>query len=190
MSYLKDDYYVDRVLQGDHSSYAMLVERHKDMVFTLALRMLKNREEAEEVAQDAFLKAYSSLKNFRKDSKFSTWIYRIVYNLSISQLRKSKAQQYPLDDEQRHFELEDTHQKMDRLEQSDRKKFIQQALDKLTYDEQTIITLYYHDDLPVNEIADITQMSTSNVKVKLYRARKRLHAKLGDILKQEINSLL
>jgi len=190
MSYLKDEHYIERVLQGDHSSYAMLVERHKDMVFTLAYRMLKNREEAEEVSQDAFIKAYSSLKKFRKDSKFSTWIYRIVYNLSVSQLRKNTNPTRSLDEVERPMDVEDTHQKMDRLEQDDRKKFIQQALASLSYDEQTIITLYYQDDLPVGEIAEITQMTSSNVKVKLHRARKRLHTQLGDILKQEINSLL
>jgi len=185
-----DEYYIDRVLQGDHSAYAMLVERHKDMVFTLACRMLKNREEAEEVAQDAFLKAYSSLRKFRKDSRFSTWVYRIVYNLSVSHLRKNRKQMHSLDDEAHHLDLEDTHQRMDNLEKGDRKKYIQQALFQLSYDEQTIMTLYYQDDLAVDEIADITQMSQSNVKVKLHRARKRLHDHLGQILQHEINSLL
>jgi RNA polymerase sigma-70 factor (ECF subfamily) len=185
-----DEYYIERVLQGDHSSYALLVERHKDMVFTLAYRMLKNREEAEEIAQDAFLKAYSSLKNFRRKSKFSTWIYRIVYNLAVSHLRKNKKQVQSLDDQEHPLNLEDASEKMDSLEAGDRQKFVQQALSKLSHDEQTIMTLYYQDDLPVGEIAEITQMTQSNVKVKLHRARKRLHDHLGHILKHEINSLL
>jgi len=190
MAAQKDEYYIERVLQGDHSSYALLVERHKDMVYTLAFRMLKNREEAEEIAQDAFLKAYSSLKNFRKQSKFSTWIYRIVYNLAVSHLRKNKKQVQSLDDDEHPLDLEDTQQKMDSLEEGDRQKFVQQALSELSYDEQTIMTLYYQDDLPVGEIAKITQLTESNVKVKLHRARKRLHEHLGHLLKHEINSLL
>lgn len=190
MNRTKDEYYIQRILQGDHSSYAMLVERHKDMVYTLAFRMLKNREEAEEIAQDAFLKAYSSLKKFRRDSRFSTWLYRIVYNLCVSRLRKSKKQVHSLDEPDRQPELQDTSYRMDSMEEADRQKFIRQALTNLAYDEQTVLTLYYQDDLPVAEIAEITQMTPSNVKVKLHRARKRLHAQLGDILKQEINSLL
>lgn len=185
-----DEYYIERVLQGDHSSYALLVERHKDMVYTLAFRMLKNREEAEEIAQDAFLKAYSSLKNFRRKSKFSTWIYRIVYNLAVSHLRRNKTPFQSLDDQEHPVNLEDAQEKMDSLEAGDRQKFVQQALSKLSHDEQTIMTLYYQDDLPVGEIAEITQLTQSNVKVKLHRARKRLHEQLGHILKHEINSLL
>ena len=185
-----DEYYIERVLQGDHSSYAMLVERHKEMVFTLAYRMLKNREDAEEISQDAFLKAYSSLRKFRKDSKFSTWIYRIVYNMAVSQLRKNKREIHSLDDQERQVDLEDTHEKMDQLEAVDRQKYIRQALEQLNPDEQTIMTLYYQDDHSVGEIADITQMTHSNVKVKLHRARKKLHATLGDLLQHEINSLL
>ncbi|MFW6101986.1 MAG: RNA polymerase sigma factor, partial [Bacteroidota bacterium] len=103
-----DEYYIERVLQGDHSSYATLVERHKDMVFTLAYRILKSREDAEEISQDAFMKAYRSLKKFRKEAKFSTWLYRIVYNLCVSRLRKNKKQIVSLDDEDKNIDIEDT----------------------------------------------------------------------------------
>ena len=185
-----DEYYIERVLQGDHSSYAMLVERHKEMVFTLAYRMLKNREEAEEISQDAFLKAYSSLRKFRKDARFSTWLYRIVYNLSVSQLRKNKKEVYSLDDDDRTIEPEDTGSKMDRLETADRQKYMKQALEHLSPEEQTIITLYYQDEQSVGEIAEVTALTSSNVKVKLHRARKRLHAHLASILQHEMNSLI
>ncbi len=190
MGHIQDEYYIDRVLQGDHSSYAILVERHKDMVYTLASRMLKNREEAEEVAQDAFLKAFRSLKRFRKESRFSTWLYRIVYNLCVSHLRKNKKQVQSLDDNNYHVDPEDPHQKMDQLEASDRSRFIRQALERLGYDEQTIITLYYQDDQSIAEIAEVTLLTQANVKVKLYRARQKLHQHLGNILNHEINSLL
>ena len=190
MSSFSDEYYIERVLQGDHSSYATLVERHKDMVFTIAYRMLKSREDAEEISQDTFMKAYQSLRKFRKESKFSTWLYRIVYNLCVSQLRKNKKQINSLDDEEKTIDIEDTHNKMEQLEAKDRSHYISQAIARLNYDEKTIITLYYQDELSVDEISDITQLNHSNVKVKLHRSRLKLYDELSKILKHEINTLL
>lgn len=190
MDSLSDEYYIERVLQGDHSSYATLVERHKDMVFTIANRMLKNREDAEEVAQDTFMKAYRSLRKFRKESKFSTWLYRIVYNLSVSQLRKNKEQISSIDDEEKNIDIEDTHNKMEQLEAADRNHYINHAIANLKHDHKTIITLYYQDELSVDEISRIIQLTHSNVKVKLHRARLKLYEELNRMLKHELNSLL
>ena len=190
MSSFSDEYYIERVIKGDHSSYATLVERHKDMVFTIANRMLKNREEAEEVAQDAFMKAYRSLKKFRKESKFSTWLYRIVYNLCVSQLRKNKTQIQSLDDEEKNIDIEDTHKKMEKLEKKERSKYINRAIDNLNPEEKTIITLYYQDELSVAEISEVTRLTQSNVKVRLHRSRLKLYDELNRILKHELNTLL
>lgn len=190
MESYSDEYYIERVLQGDHSSFATLVERHKDMIFTIANRMLKNREEAEEISQDTFLKAYRSLRKFRKESKFSTWLYRIVYNLCVSQLRKKKQSVDSIDDEGKHIDIEDTQDKMKQLEKQDRKRFIDQAINRLNYDEKTIITLYYQEELSVDEISEVTRLTHSNVKVKLHRARNKLYGELNAILKHEINTLL
>ncbi len=190
MSSFSDEYYIERVLNGDHSSYATLVERHKDMVFTIANRMLKNREDAEEVAQDAFMKAYRSLRKFRKESKFSTWLYRIVYNLCVSQLRKNKKQIHSLDDEEKNIDIEDTHNKMEQIEEKERTRYINQAIENLNPEEKTIITLYYQDELSVAEISDVTQLTQSNVKVRLHRARLKLYDELNRILKHELNTLL
>ena len=77
-----DEYYIDLIINGDTNAFEVLVDRYKDMVFTLTLRILKNREEAEEAAQDTFMKTYKSLSRFKGDSKFSTWIYKIAYNTS------------------------------------------------------------------------------------------------------------
>ncbi|MFP4622052.1 MAG: RNA polymerase sigma factor [Bacteroidales bacterium] len=185
-----DEYYIERVLQGDHSSYATLVERHKDMVFTLAYRILKSREDAEEISQDAFMKAYRSLKKFRKEAKFSTWLYRIVYNLCVSRLRKNKKQIVSLDDEDKNIDIEDTHSKIEQLENEERNRYVNQAIENLNDDEKTIITLYYQDELSVEEIAEITQLTRSNVKVKLHRSRLKLYEELNKVLKNELNTLL
>lgn len=191
MDHHSDEHYIKRVLSGDQSSYAMLVERHKNMVYTITMKMLRNREEAEEVAQDAFLKAYKSLNKFKQQSKFSTWLYKITYNLCISQLRKKKQNVFSIDGNEGEttFDIEDTHQKMDNLEQTERKELLECAVSELNEEEQTIVTMYYHEDLSTEEISEITGLSVSNVKVKLYRARKRLYKNLSSKLKDEIGTL-
>jgi len=176
-----DAYYIDRILNGDKNSFAYLVERHKNMVFTIAKRMLQNQEDAEEVAQDAFMKAYKSLKKFKGESKFSTWLYKIVYNFSISKIRKKKHDTFSIDDsENSHFEAieESSYNKLQDLEKTDQSNYIKTAIEQLDYEERTVITLYYQKEQKVNEIAEITGLSASNVKVKLFRARKKLYDKL------------
>ncbi len=191
MAYHPDEHYIERVLHGDQSSFAILVERHKQMVFTVASRMLKNREEAEEVAQDAFLKAYKSLKSFKKKSKFSTWLYKIVYNLCVTKLRKKKPEIFSIDEnEEQTYDLPDTTYKLEELEYQDQKKFLEKAIGQLNEEEQTIILFYYHEDLPVDQIANIINLSVSNVKVKLYRGRKRLYENLNQLLKSETKNIL
>ena len=88
----KDQIYIDKVLNGDLSAYGKLVDRHKDMAFSIALKIVRIREDAEEIVQDAFIKAYQKLSSFRKDAKFSTWLYRIVYNAAISHTRKRRLE--------------------------------------------------------------------------------------------------
>lgn len=86
----KDLYFIDKIIAGDTESYAIIVNRHKDMVFTIVNRILRSREDAEEIAQDVFLKAFQSLQKFKREAKFSTWLYRIAYNTAISKTRKKK----------------------------------------------------------------------------------------------------
>src|SRR5205823_9803266 len=101
-----DSEIISLVLKGDHNAYALLVERYKSYVFTLTLRFTKNREDAEEVAQDIFVKAYRSLSDFRGTAKFSTWLYTIVYTTSITFLRKKKLSTTSIDDEGTFIQLE------------------------------------------------------------------------------------
>lgn len=185
MEKFSDNYYIDRVLNGDKTSFAYLVERHKTMVFTVAKRILKNREDAEEIAQDAFVKAYKSLNKFKKQSRFSTWIYKIVYNLAISKLRKKNPETFSIDDSENiHFDLveENSYNKLQELVKRDQNNYIKTAIEQLNYDERTVITLYYQQEQKISEIADITGLSSSNVKVKLHRSRKELYKKLNLLL--------
>ena len=98
MEYISDEVYIKRVLSGDSRAFSCLVERHKAMVFTITLRITEQREDAEEVSQDVFLKMYQALHTFKGNSKFTTWLYSIAYNMAISHVRKSRPNYVPLSD--------------------------------------------------------------------------------------------
>ena len=91
MNHINDDIIIDRILDGDESQYKILIDKYKSYAFTLALNVLNNQEDAEEVAQDSFIKAFKSLSKFNRQSKFSTWIYRIVTNTAITHRRKKRV---------------------------------------------------------------------------------------------------
>jgi len=178
-----DQHYINKILQGDSKSFAILVDRYKDLVFTLALRMVKNREEAEEVSQDTFLKVFKSLNKFKGDSKFSTWIYRVGYNTSLDRIKKNKrAQRTVTIDEFTEHQIKTLDNALDNMEMEERKLAIQNCLQLLPSEDGYLITLYYFEELSLEEISKIIDITVNNVKVKLYRSRK----KLATILKQRI----
>ncbi len=185
----KDDiWYIERVLKGDTQYFSYFVDKYKDIVFSIALKVLRNREDAEEMAQESFVKAFKSLHTFKGDAKFSTWLYRITYNNCISEVRKRKLKFVSTDDVQISDEVEEMN--FDGIPEENRSKYVKAALEKLPEDEYTLILLYYFDDKSVEEIGEITKMTESNVKVKLFRARKKLYTILNDMLKEEIYTIL
>ena len=178
-----DQYYINLIVEGDTNAFSVLVDRYKDLVFTLALRMLKNREEAEEVAQDTFIKVYKSINKFKGDSKFSTWIYKIAYNTSLDRLKKNKK--YINDvaiDEFTERQIKTIDNALDKLEDEEREQTIQKCIALLPNDDSFLLTLYYFDELTLEEISKTIGIKPNNVKVKLYRSRK----KLATILKQQL----
>ena len=183
MEFRSDEYYISQVLQGDKQSFAYLVDKHKHMVFTVALRIVRNREDAEEIAQDAFVKAFQSLETFKRESKFSTWLYKIAYNASISKTRKKKVETAPIEvDVVENYTLDEIFENLDRLGENEQKGIIRKLFDALNPDESTLITLYYFQDVQTEEIAEITGLTQSNVKVKLHRIRQKMHNELRRIL--------
>jgi RNA polymerase sigma-70 factor (ECF subfamily) len=177
-----DIYFIRQVLNGNINSYAVLVDRHKDRVFNLAFRITGNREEAEEVAQDAFLKAYRSLGSFRMNSLFSTWLYKIVYNTAISFIRTRKKTALSLDEFSagiKDFEYENPDEI--KAEQEYRNYLVNFAMQKLSEEERAVISLYYYEELSSEEISVITGISRNNIKVRLFRARQRM----AEIIKKE-----
>lgn len=192
MAYREDSYYISQVLEkGDASAFEGLINKHKTMAFNIAYRITRSREDAEEIAQDAFVKVYHNLQQFRGESKFTTWLYKVIYNLGLSRIRK-KGHTFSSIDDDSYIEdgSENAFMEADKLGARDRKVFVNKALDNLDESESLLITLYYMNDLPVEEISDITGLSESNVKVKLFRARKKMQQYLNNLLKDEIHSIL
>jgi RNA polymerase sigma-70 factor (ECF subfamily) len=170
-----DNFYIDKVLKNDLNAYSVLVDRHKDMVYSIALKILKNREDAEELAQDVFMKAYQSLKSFKRESKFSTWLYRIAYNSAISKTRKKQFITTDLDyNIVENYSIDEIKEDVERLSDDEQKKIVNTILEKLNPEESILITLFYFSEKTTEDISIITGLSQSNVKVRLHRLRKRL----------------
>ena len=187
MNRKEDHYYINKILEGDIQTFGVLVDRYKPMIFTLALRIIKNREDAEEVAQNTFLKAYKALDTFQGTSKFSTWIYKIAYNSSLDCLKKKKLRaDINSIDVTTLYDLKTIGGILEDMDRNDRKLIIREAIDQLSSEDSAIILLYYYEELSVKEIAPIVGLSPQVLKVRLFRSRKQLALILNSKLEPEI----
>ena len=186
-----DIYYIEAVRKGNVQAFSFLVEKYQKLVYTLALKLMKKPEAAEEMAQDTFIKAFQKIDSYEGKSKFSTWLYSITYNACISELRKRRIEFKSLDDRQI---SEQDEQKMNdyyrETKKEDQEKYLNLALEKLSEDDQVLVTLYYYENQSMEEISLITGLTVSNIKVKIHRARKRMYSLLHEMLKEEVYSLL
>lgn len=172
---------IHRILEGETSLYEHLLDKYSQQTFLLILRIVENQEDAEELTQDTFLKAFKHLSSFKATSSFSTWIYRIAYNTAVSAVRKRK-QAVVLMDEQVLANVSD--EQVDNTlddESEEQIEKLQRSIKRLDADERALLTLFYEEEKPVSEVADILSMTESNVKVKLHRIRKKLYI----LIKQE-----
>jgi RNA polymerase sigma-70 factor, ECF subfamily len=173
--------YIKRVLDGETACFSIFLDRYARQIYTLIKQIVGSNEDAEELTQDTFVKAFRKLDNFRGDCKFSSWLYRIAYNTAISATRKKKFA-YPAIEESTLNNIAD--EDVDKLLNSDEKEELlvkmEKAIGLLTHEEKGIISLYYTEERSTTEIAEILEMSQANVKIKLYRARKKLYALLTD----------
>ena len=188
---LGDNEIISKVLKGEQNAYAELVNRYQAYVFTLTLRMIKSREDAEEVAQDVFIKAYRSLADFRGESKFSTWLYTITNTTCITFLRKKKLDVHSLDNE-KVFEIADSKDSCFRanlVEQKSRVNMVNEAIAMLSPDDAEIITLFYKAEQNLEEISRILRLETNTVKVRLHRARTRLKEKMEKNFSEEVKNI-
>jgi RNA polymerase sigma factor (sigma-70 family) len=188
---LNDNEIIKQVLSGDQQAYAGLVNRYQNYVFTLTVRLIKNREDAEEIAQDIFVKAYRSLSDFRGESKFSTWLYTIVNTTCITFLRKKRLQTHSLDNE-KVFEAADSVDsglRANQVEQKSRLNMVNSAIALLSADDAEIITLFYKAEQSLEEIGKILGLDPKTAKVRLHRARQRLKEKMETYFTEEVRDL-
>ena len=178
-----DDWYIGKILTGDALAFPHLVEKYQNMVFTIAIKILKNKEEAEDAAQESFIKAYKSLSKFNNKSSFSTWLYKIAYNQAIDKLKimKRKWDFTEIDDdcdatESTNFELENY------IDNKEIQLILKAGIERLQSNDQLIIMLYYYDGMRLKEIAEILGVEENNIKIKLFRIRN----KLSDFLKKHL----
>ncbi len=187
MNQPSDTYYIGEVLKGNLNAFSILVDRYKSFVYTITYRVVKNEVDAEEVAQETFIKAYQSLKSYKGASKFSTWLYTIAYRKSLDYLKKYKKEvSYSVLETIQDINEIEVDNALKDIEEEERKTIIANSIKELPPDEAVIITLYYYEEKSIKEIVEITNLKADNVKVKLYRSRKKLHSILKHYILPEI----
>jgi RNA polymerase sigma factor (sigma-70 family) len=188
---LTDTDIIRLVLGGDRQSYSLLVDRYRNYVFTVVLRYVKVREDAEEVAQDVFVKAYRSLADFRGASKFSTWLYTIATTSCLTFLRKKKPETHSLDQEHvaEAADSIDGGMRANQVEQKSKLEMVNRAIGLLNPDDARVITLFYKGEQTLEEMAHILNKEPNAVKVQLHRARTRLKEKMQKHFSAEIKDL-
>lgn len=175
MVYKGDILYIEQVLNGRIDAFGFLVDHHKDHVFNLAYRICCNREDAEEIAQDSFLKAFRSLSGFKMKCSFSTWLYRIVYNTAISYMRTRKKGLLSLEDfSPEKMEYLNNEPGYEASESEYRCFLVNNSMRVINEEERGLITLFYYEEMSTDEISLATGLSKSAVKVKLFRARQKM----------------
>jgi RNA polymerase sigma-70 factor (ECF subfamily) len=180
MKNVDDLFYVQRVKSGDLEAFTMIVSKYGEMVFTVVGKIVKCREDAEDITQEVFIKVFKSLENFMEESEFSTWLYRIAYNTTISELRKKKIQYVSADDSVLADNDLSSDEEDDNIEL--KLQYLETALKMLSPDEIFLVTLHYMDKQSIENISIISGLSISNIKVKLHRIRKKLSLEINKLM--------
>jgi RNA polymerase sigma-70 factor (ECF subfamily) len=171
-----DNYYIEKIKSGETRYFDMIMKRYCRKVFSLIAGIVKNREDAQDLTQDVFLKAFESLSSFREDSSFSTWLYSIAKNSAVSAMRK-KINLVPIDETLSDRISYETYETMPSTEYREELiDCLRYAVEQLTPEERTLITLFYIDKKPVKEIAVSSALTVTNLKTKLFRIRKKISA--------------
>ncbi len=187
MAFINDQHYINQIIEGNTNAFSVLVNQYKDLVFTLAYKMMKNKEEAEEVSQDTFIKVFNSLTKFKGESKFSTWIYKITYNTCLDRLKKCKKENSVVYlDDFNEKQIKVIESIIENIDEKERNLKIQECLKLLPSEEAFLLTLYYFDDQSIADIAKVIDCNSNNVKIKLYRSRKKMASILRKQLEPEI----
>jgi RNA polymerase sigma factor (sigma-70 family) len=179
----QDQIYIDRILTGDHRAFGFLVDKYKQMAFTIAFKIVENETDAEDITQESFVKIYRQLHTFEGKSKFSTWLYTVVYRTAVSKLQVNTLDTSPFTDELTENYFTESHPSSIReLEVADQRRYVDEAIQRLPKLEGLLITLYYLEENSPKEIQEITGLSAENIRIKLFRARKKLELRLRFLL--------
>lgn len=179
------DTYLTKAIDGDREALNYLLDQHKNLAFSIALKLVGNEADAEDIVQEAFIKVLTSIGRFRKESRFSTWLYRIVYNESLKRLNEKKQENLNLDSENNipaaSVPVEDIFEKISKEEEH---KLVNEAIEKLNANEHLVLSLYYPGEKNINEIVRITGFTKSNVKVLMHRGRKHLYQIIHQVMER------
>lgn len=179
MKLYDDTYYIERILKGETECFACLIDKYSRQVYSLIVKIVRNREDAEELCQDTFIKVFRTLSSFKGKSSFSTWIYRIAYNTAISETRRRKQEFLSIEEEQlTNVSEEEVSDALGRTSNEEQLHCLDIAMEKLPPDERALISLFYMKEKTIEDVATITGFTESNVKTKLYRIRKKLYVLL------------
>ncbi|MDA8595505.1 sigma-70 family RNA polymerase sigma factor [Flavobacteriaceae bacterium] len=179
------------LIKGKYNSFGLLVDRYQHMAYTIAFKLVQDSDSAKDITQDAFLKAFEQLSTFKGQSKFSSWLYTIVYRQGLNELRKSKDKNLSM--EVKHENLLTVENKdlpLEQLSKKERRKYITLAIGQLNEIDQSLISLFYLGEKNLKEIEEITGLSESNIKVRLHRSRKSLATILENMLNSEAKSII
>ncbi|GEP89607.1 RNA polymerase sigma-70 factor, ECF subfamily [Chitinophaga terrae (ex Kim and Jung 2007)] len=189
-AYRQEDEWLAKARQGDQRSIKQLVSHYSSFAYTIAFGVVGNHEEAEEIVQDAFLKAFNALSGFKQSSRFSTWLYKIVYRTALNKLQAIGREQRKESLNDTLYEIADNTQAWDSIQKSEREKYVQQALNQLQATDKLLVQLHYIAEKSIAEICEITGHKRSAVKMRLLRSRKQLEQALKTMLNKEISELL
>ncbi len=179
---------IRQAIEGDQHAYAEIVDRYRPQIYTLIIRMVKTREEAEDLTQETFIKAFHSLPSFNAEYAFSTWLYKIAVNNCIDYFRKKRLKTTSIDtpivakdgELPREFPDDQTQGPDSGLMDQERKSQIQSAIDNLPEKYRDAIVLRHVHDKSYEEIAEELNVPIGTVKVRIFRAREMLKKKLRD----------
>jgi len=180
-----DERLIAKAQEGDLYSFDLLVKKYQKKIYALAYRMVKNHDAADDMAQETFINAYSSIKSFKLGYSFYTWLYRICVNLSINYLKRQK---FVISESQFEEEVSPLEKKtesedpLNLLVQKEQEKKIEQAIDSLPPKYKTVFVLRVYEDLSYEEIAQTLKISLGTVMSRLFRARERLQELLKDMV--------
>jgi len=174
--------YIKRILDGETNLFSYFLDRYSRPIHSLIVQIVQCREDAEELTQDAFVKAFRKLDSYKGDCSFSTWLYRIAYNTAISATRKQKKEFLAIDDNTiNNVPDEDVDVVLGRAEDDDTIRKLEVAVSRLNAEEGVLITLFYKEEKSIDEVASILKLTPVNVKVKLHRTRKKLYVLINNL---------